>query len=57
MLAIRDDELNVRHDDDASSEVAEGGCLPALRKLMWLGGQADRITAILGDRGNQNVPQ
>jgi hypothetical protein len=33
VLTIRDDKLNVRHDDDASSEVAEGGFSHTLRKL------------------------
>ena len=40
MLAVRDDELAARDDDNASSEVAETRAHAGeLRKLMWMGKQ------------------
>jgi hypothetical protein len=41
VLAVRDDELDVRHDDGASSEVAEKGHVRESRKLTWMGKQSD----------------
>ena len=50
MLTVQDDKLDVRHDDDALSEVAEGGSLQSdpARRL--------RVIYIPGTCGNHNIP-
>jgi hypothetical protein len=60
VLAVRDDELDVRHDDGASLEVAEKGHVRESRKLTWMGKQSDpasrlQFTRIPSDRGNRKM--
>jgi hypothetical protein len=60
VLAIRDNELNVRHDDGALLEVAKKGHVRVSRKLMWMGKQSDpasrlQFTCIPSDRGNRKM--
>ncbi len=53
VLIIRDDELNVRHNNNTSLKVAEGGHVGD-RKLMWLIGEANsRLPAFLGTVGTK----
>jgi hypothetical protein len=57
VLAIRDDELDVRHDDSTSLEVAKKGHVRESRKLTWMGKQSDpasqlQFTRIPSDCGN-----
>ncbi len=41
MLTIRDNKLNVRHDDDMSSLVAEEG-VSCAQKTQWIGKRAQQ---------------
>ena len=41
VLAVRDNELNVRHDNGTLLEVSKKGHMQESRKLMWMGKQSD----------------
>ncbi len=55
MLTVGDDELTVRDDDNALSEVAEGGH----RKLTWTEQQAiqQASSRLLGEAGVPEAPR
>ena len=61
VLAVGDDELAVRDDDDASSEVAEGGhvWVSSGNSRGWISGSHPasrlRFTGIPVDRGNRKM--
>ncbi len=50
MLAVGDDELDVRHDDDASSSVAEGG-VSCTQETQWMGSNPARWLQVTGIPG------
>ena len=60
VLAVRDNKLDVRHDDGTSLEVAEKGHVQKSRKLTWMGKQSNpasrlQFTRIPSDRGNRKM--
>ena len=61
VLAVGDDELTMRDDDDMLSEVAEDrACAGELRKFTWLDKQSHpaswlQFTGIPVDHGNQKM--
>jgi hypothetical protein len=57
VLAVRDNELDVRHNNGTLLEVAKKGHMRESRKLVWMGKQSDpaswlQFTCIPSDHGN-----